>query len=178
MSELDSLKNQILPLLNNCDPKIHEKYIQNSEKYEQMRPDLEKQIEQLNAIDEQQLEEQRQRSIQQENVKHGNQLNQNLLDDESYRIQYINEQSKEINNQVQNLSEITNVVKDHIDAQHNIVVRVDKTVEEAHKEMVAGNEELEKAQKHQKASRKWMLIILGVIIAIVAILAFIIFVFV
>ena len=68
------------------------------------------------------------------------------------------------------LNDLTNELNTHLDEQHETIGRVEKTTEEAHEEMVAGNSELAEAQEHQKGSSKCLYIILGVVVAAVVVI--------
>ena len=106
----------------------------------------------------QQLAAQEQAARQEEAEKAAEQgqqagLSQQAMDDQTAQVQYVERESVEILQQVQQLNEVQNLINDKIVESHEVVVRVDNTVEATKEEMVKGNEELDKAKKDQPKCR-------------------------
>ncbi|EAY12485.1 hypothetical protein TVAG_128990 [Trichomonas vaginalis G3] len=75
------------------------------------------------------------------------------LDQETAEINFVDNQVKDILEDEKALNEATELLNTRIQEQHEVVVRVDNTVEEAKTEMEEGNKELNEAQKLQPKCR-------------------------
>ena len=69
------------------------------------------------------------------------------------QLEFTERQVAEIVEDQKALKETTEALKQKIDEQHEVVIKVDNTVEEAKNEMVSGNEDLEIAKKNQPKCR-------------------------
>ncbi|EAY06963.1 hypothetical protein TVAG_100030 [Trichomonas vaginalis G3] len=157
LKDLNSLQVQIAPLMANAAPDVQDKYERLSGEYDDIKHDTERQIETLDQ------------QAQQQAASHGappsgNVLQQSLIDDEAREVEYINRQSADIVEDMKALDEAASMLKEKIDEQHEVVVRVDNTIEDAHEEMVEGNKSLNVAQEHQKASSRCLYTILIIVI--------------
>ncbi|EAY20828.1 syntaxin-related protein, putative [Trichomonas vaginalis G3] len=62
------------------------------------------------------------------------------------------------------LVDLTNQLNDKLDEQHEQIGRIENNIDDAHKEMVAGNADLAEANEHQKSASKCLyIIIFGII---------------
>jgi methyl-accepting chemotaxis protein len=95
------------------------------------------------------------------------QMEQQLLeDDDAYEIELLQHQTRDLLQGMRQLTEITQQVGTLIKEQHETVVRVDDTIQDAVGEMKAGNEELAVAEGYQKGSGRMTCVILIVVIVI------------
>ena len=93
-------------------------------------------------------------------------LDQGLLDQQSDQL---DELESEINEILQTMKEVKALfckTLEEIQKQQHILTKVDKTITQAKQETVNGNQQLEKAQQHQKGSTKVLCFILIIFLII------------
>jgi len=100
----------------------------------------------------------------------GSQLNQTLID-ESAEISVIESQTQGIVEDMAELNKTTHQVAEVIEESHEVVMKVETTIEDAHQEMQEGNQQLDQAKEYQKGSSKCLCYILIIILIIIAIIA-------
>ena len=86
----------------------------------------------------------------------------------------VNQAAGEIVEGMTILNDLTKELNTHLDEQHETIGRIEKTIDDAHEEMVAGNEDLAEAVEHQKGSTKCLLIIIGIVVGAVVIIGLIV----
>ncbi|EAX94955.1 hypothetical protein TVAG_205530 [Trichomonas vaginalis G3] len=162
--DMNNYQLQIAPLIANAPQDLQDKYERLSGDYEDIKNDTERQIEML----EKQEAQQKQQASQSSNA--GGALSQSLIQDESVAMENFNRDTQNIVEDMKAIDEATSILQTKIEEQHEVVVRVDNTIDDSHEQMVQGNQSLNKAQEHQKASNRCLWYILaGVIVFIIVI---------
>ena len=86
-----------------------------------------------------------------------------LIDDEQAQLDMVQSASKEIVEQMKVLNASTHKLNEMIQDQHQMVLHVDKTIDEAKDDMIEGNKELSRAEAYQKEGNRCMFWILGIV---------------
>lgn len=108
------------------------------------KPDLEARIQTLRekeATDRIKREQQQQQQVQVALTE------EDLLREQ---LEFMHNQTQDIVHQMKEINEIQNKLYDKIKSDSEIIVKIDHDVEEAKDDMIAGNEQLEAAEKHLK----------------------------
>jgi hypothetical protein len=73
------------------------------------------------------------------------------IQDDTSRLQFLERETGQILESQKVINQLTQQVGEVIDRDHEKVVHIDETIEDAKDDMVTGNEELAAAEEHQKA---------------------------
>jgi hypothetical protein len=92
-----------------------------------------------------------------------------LEDDDANEIEYLQSQTRDVLQGMRQLTEITQQVGTLIQDQHETVVHIDSTIQDAVGEMKAGNVDLNAAEEHQKGAGRVGCIVL-IVVAVVAVI--------
>ena len=149
IKELDLLATHIKKLINDGDPdtpRFQQSFNESFQRYIDDKATVQSRITEL---DEAAAKKAREEFLA---APQSNALDQALIDPETEAIEFVNQQSTEILNDMKELKKATYEVHDKIVEQHEIILHVDETVAQAKEEMIQGNAELEIAEKAQKES--------------------------
>ena len=168
-SKLDSYTKSLSDL-RRTDPSnsLESEVADSLEKCRYKSTSLEKKIDEITVIHHQ-LEEDQARTREQE---HQQQLSQEqmLANQMSNEVSGLENAVQDIVEDMTELNDLTHQLNNKIQEQHEIVVRVDDVIEVAVNEMQQGNEQLEKAEEHQKSSNSCLIYILIALIIIIALI--------
>ena len=109
--------------------------------------------EQIQKYEAQAAQEQEKKAAQQASQNAELQMQQQQIDQEAANAEFAARETKDIVEQMKNLKEITEVVNEKVQEQHEVVVRVDDKIATAADEMEVGNQELDEAKKNQAKCR-------------------------
>lgn len=127
---------------------LEAKYSELKSKYLSVKSELETEMEKYEA-EERERQEQREQREKQDNQPR--QMSQ--LDMETQEINNLNAAVSDIVEDQKAIAEATEILNSRIQDQHEIIIRVDNTVEKAEGEMEQANKELDKAKEHQAKCR-------------------------
>lgn len=170
MKNLDQLSARIAPQIPNAVPEIQEKYDYLSSEYADMKGDIEQRLAQAES---QSAEEEKHANNQSQDDYEARQR-QEQIDRETAEVEQLNRETEQIVQDMKAIDDAANILNEKIQEQHEQIIRIDDTIEDAHEEMVEGNKDLNVAQEHQKKSTKCLLYICGGVLIFIIIVAIII----
>lgn len=169
MDTCKDVKTNITILRNNNDPEIDS--VENS--FEQVSQTMKQELPQiLNGLKQSSSSQAGQSDSRPDVMNQSLLMDQQLVDQDSDQLILLENEVNQILSIMREVKALFDRTMQEIQSQRNMIIGIDRSTSKAAEDMTMGSLELEKAQNHQKSSRKclcWILLIILVVVICVVV---------